>query len=311
MPVFMFPGQGSQFVGMGKPLYEKYDFIREIFEIADRELDLPLTELIFNGPAEELQKTANAQPAILTVSVAMYELLKRRGFRPAAVAGHSLGEYSALVAAGALEFGDAVRLVRLRGQYMQEAVPLGRGGMMAVLGLAADQVLEGCRRAAGAGIVEAANFNCPGQVVVAGENRALERAQVIFKEMGAKRCIPLQVSAPFHCSMMEPAGAKLARELAGVEIRDPRVPVVANVNAEYASTAGEVREALVRQVSSPVLWEQSVRRLLAGGHDVFVEVGPGQVLTGLVKKISRDARTAAFGDAVEPEKIIALLKEAV
>lgn len=311
MLAYIFPGQGSQFVGMGKDLYDKYDYVREVFDTADRALGFSLSGLIFEGPAEELQKTVNAQPAILTASIAFYEVIRRAGVRPGAVAGHSLGEYSALVAAGSLKFSDAVRLVRLRGQFMQEAVPLGQGGMMAVLGLAPEEVEEGCRRAANVGIVEAANFNCPGQVVVAGENKALKRAQEIFKEMGARRCILLQVSAPFHSSMMAPAGEKLVAELARVEISDPAVPVVANITADYVYTARQVRDALVRQVSGPVLWEQSMRRLLADGCNLFVEVGPGQVLTGLLKKISRHTQSVNFQSEVEPEKVIARLKEAV
>ncbi|AGL02200.1 ACP S-malonyltransferase [Desulfoscipio gibsoniae] len=308
---YIFPGQGSQYVGMGKSLFDKYDFVREIFETADRALGFALTELIFEGPADELQKTINAQPAILTASIAMHELIKKAGIRPAAAAGHSLGEYSALVAAGAIDFGDAVRLVRMRGQFMQEAVPLGHGGMMAVLGLTPEQVEEGCRLAAQAGTVEAANFNCPGQVVVAGENQALKKAQEIFKSMGARRCILLQVSAPFHSSMMTPAGERLVAELARVEITDPAIPVVANINADYVTTAQQVRDALIRQVSGPVMWEQSIRRLIADGYNMFVEVGPGQVLTGLLKKINKQSQFINFNGEGEPEQIIARLKEAV
>jgi len=295
---------------MGKDLYERYDFVREIFNQADQVLGFPLTELIFNGPEEELQKTANAQPAILTVSVAMYELLKRNGIQPDAAAGHSLGEYSALVAAGALRFGDAVRLVRLRGQYMQEAVPLGQGGMVAVLGLAAADIQAGCRLAAEAGTVETANFNCPGQVVVAGETAALKRAMEIFKEMGARRCIPLQVSAPFHSSLMLPAARKLQPELEQVEIKDPEIPVVANINAGYVRTAGEVREALLKQISGAVLWEQSIQRLIADSYNLFVEVGPGQVLAGLIKKISKEATLVNLQGEIEGEEIVARFKEA-
>ncbi len=311
MIAFIFPGQGSQFVGMGRRFYQEYDFVRDIFAAADKALGMPLTELIFQGPAEELQKTVNAQPALLTVSTAMYEIIRRAGVRPSAVAGHSLGEYSALVAAEAIGFQDAVRLVRQRGRFMQEAVPLGRGGMLAVLGLEPEKVEEGCRRAAGLGVIEAANYNCPGQVVVAGENAALDGAQPVFKELGARRCIRLQVSAPFHCSLMEPARVKLAAELSRVEIKDPAIPVVANASAGYVRTAQEVREALARQVAAPVLWEQSVRRLLADGCRLFVEVGPGQVLTGLVKKIDRNTRALNFNDQTDPQEIIARLKEAV
>ncbi|SFG39543.1 [acyl-carrier-protein] S-malonyltransferase [Desulfotomaculum arcticum] len=308
---FVFPGQGSQFVGMGKAFYQQYAFIREIFAEADQALAFSLTELIFEGPEEELKKTVNAQPAILTVSVAMHEMLKREGYKPDVVAGHSLGEYSALVAAGALNFSDAVRLVRLRGRFMQEAVPLGQGGMLAVLGLSRQQVVEGCRQAAAFGVVEAANFNCPGQVVVAGESQALERAGELFKQLGARRCIPLQVSAPFHSSLMVPAGARLAPELEKVEVKDPDIPVIANVSADYVKTAAGVRDALIKQVSSPVLWEQSVLRMIEGGAKILLEVGPGQVLTGLIRKISKNVTGASFNDQTEPAAIYNLLKEAV
>lgn len=311
MLAYIFPGQGSQFVGMGKHLYEKYSYVRDIYETADHALDFSITKLIFEGPAEELQKTINAQPAILTASIAIYEVIRRSGIQPGAVAGHSLGEYSALVAAGSIKFYDAVRLVRMRGQFMQEAVPLGKGGMMAVLGMAPEDMVEGCRRASGTGIVEAANFNCPGQVVVSGEIDALKKAQDIFKELGAKRCILLQVSAPFHSSMMVSAGEKMIKELSKVEIKDPAVPLVANISADYISTADGVRDALIRQISGPVLWEQSMRRLIDDGYTLFVEVGPGQVLTGLMKKINRQIQSVNFQGDTEPEKFIAWLKEAV
>jgi len=308
---YIFPGQGSQFVGMGKAWYDSYDFVREIFDTADQALGFALTELIFEGPAEELQKTANTQPAILTTSIAMHELLKNAGIRPAATAGHSLGEYAALVAAGSLNFSDAVRLVRLRGQFMQEAVPLGQGGMMAVLGLDADKVVEGCRMAAEAGTVEAANFNGPGQVVVAGEVNALKKTQETLKSLGAKRCMMLPVSAPFHSSMMITAGEKLAVELAKVEIKGPEVPVLANINADYYTNAEQVRDGLIRQVSNPVLWEQSMRRFIADGYDLFVEIGPGNVLTGLLKKIDKQSKFININGEGEPEALIAQLKEAL
>jgi len=311
MLAYIFPGQGSQFVGMAKAWYDTYDSVREIFDTADQALGFALTELIFEGPAEELQKTANTQPAILTTSIAMLELLKKAGIRPAATAGHSLGEYAALVAAGSLDFSDAVRLVRLRGQFMQEAVPLGQGGMMAVLGLDADKVVEGCHMAAESGIVEAANFNSPGQVVVAGEVNALKKTQETLKSLGAKRCMMLPVSAPFHSSMMIPAGEKLAVELAKVEIKDPEVPVLANINADYYNSAEQVQDGLIRQVSNPVLWEQSMRRFIADGYDLFLEIGPGNVLTGLLKKIDKQSKFFNINGEGDPEAVIAQLKEAL
>ncbi|KAF1086734.1 Malonyl CoA-acyl carrier protein transacylase [Sporotomaculum syntrophicum] len=310
MLAYVFPGQGSQFVGMGKDWYDRYDFVREIFDTADQALGFSLTELIFQGPAEELQKTANTQPAILTASVAMLQVLNKAGIRPAAAAGHSLGEYTALVAAGTLTFCDAVRLVRLRGKFMQEAVPLGQGGMMAVLGLDADKVVEGCRLAAEAGIVEAANFNSPGQVVVAGEISALKKAQETLKSLGAKRCMMLPVSAPFHSSLMTPAGERLAVELAKVEIKNPEIPVLANINADYYTTAEQVRDGLIRQVSNPVLWEQSIRRFVADGYRMFVEIGPGNVLAGLLKKIDKSSGIININGEGDPEPLITRLKEA-
>ena len=311
MLAFLFPGQGSQFVGMGKAWRDSHDYVKEIFDQADEALSFSLSKLIFEGPAEELQKTANTQPAILTTSIATHEVLKRADIVPQVTAGHSLGEYASLVTAGALEFGDAVRLVRLRGQFMQEAVPLGQGGMMAVLGLDAEKTVEGCRLAqeAGAGIVEVANFNSPGQVVVAGESQALKKAQETLKDLGAKRCMMLPVSAPFHCSLMIPAGERLAEELAKITIKDPLIPVVANVNTEYVKSGEQVRELLIRQVSSPVLWEQSMRKLIADGCDVCVEIGPGNVLTGLMKKINRQSKNFNCNGEGDPSVLISSLRE--
>ncbi|MGB9804350.1 ACP S-malonyltransferase [Desulfofundulus sp.] len=306
---FIFPGQGSQYVGMGRQMYEHFPAARRTFEEADASLGFTLSRLCFEGPAEELQHTVNAQPAILTVSVACLRVLLEKGVEPSVAAGHSLGEYSALVAAGTITFADAVKIVRKRGQFMQEAVPLGTGGMMAVLGLDLPSVEEVCRRASGAGVVEAVNLNCPGQVVIAGEMRALERACALAMEAGARRCIPLAVSAPFHSSLMRPAGERLRRELERVPMADPRFPVVANVTADYVTSSGEVKELLVRQVYSPVRWEESMRRIMAGGIQAFVEVGPGTVLCGLLRKINRQVQCWSVQDPDSLEKVLACLGE--
>jgi [acyl-carrier-protein] S-malonyltransferase len=285
---FLFPGQGSQAVGMGRALAEQFPVCRRTFDEADAALGEPLSDLIFNGPADRLTLTENTQPAILTMSVAAWRLLDERGLRPAFVAGHSLGEYSAHVAAGTLAFADAVRLVRNRGRYMQEAVPVGAGAMAAILGLDAVEVAAACAEAAEGDVVSPANMNAPGQVVIAGSAAAVDRAIACAKARGARRAIPLQVSAPFHCALMRPAEERLAPELRAAAACDPRVPVVANVDAEPKRTAAEGIEALIRQVSSPVRWDDVVRRLASEGVTAYVEVGPGSVLSGLVKKIARD-----------------------
>lgn len=306
MLVFVFPGQGSQAVGMGRVFFERYAVVREVFAQADVVLGMPLSRLILEGPASDLNCTVNTQPALLTVETALTRLLAREGIRPQAVAGHSLGEYAALVAAGALDFADALRLVRLRGRLMEEAVPNGVGGMVAVLGLDAS-VAERCCREAG-GVVEAVNYNCPGQVVLAGENQALARAVELARAAGARQCLRLTVSGPFHCRLMRPAGDELARALAGVAFRDPAVPVVTNAGAAWAKTARQVLEALVVQMYSPVRWEESVRLLLAAGAEAFVEVGPGRVLAGLIRKIDRQARVFNMEDDSFLEKGLAEFK---
>lgn len=305
---FVFPGQGSQQVGMGRDIYEKYPAAREVFERAGAALGMDMAELCFQGPEEELRKTVNAQPAILTVSVACLAVLEERGVRPDVVAGHSLGEYSALVAAGSLAFEDAVRLVKLRGRYMQEAVPLGEGGMVAVMGLEAEKVARECDGIArSGGVVEAVNLNCPGQVVIAGDRGSLDRAVDLLKEKGARRCIPLPVSAPFHSSLMKPAGDRLAADLAGVEIRDPAVPVVSNVTAGYHGSGEEIKRLLVEQVYSPVRWEDCVRLLIRDRVDLFVEVGPGRVLSGLIRKIDGSARVLNAEDGATLESVLKIL----
>ncbi len=307
---FVFPGQASQYVGMGKELCQVFPEAAAIFKRADEALGFSLSALCFEGPEEELNLTANTQPAVLTTSLACLEVLKSvDGPVPFVLAGHSLGEYSALVAAGSLEFEDAVRLVRKRGQYMQEAVPLGEGGMAAVMGLAGGAVVEVCRKASEFGVIEAVNLNCPGQVVVAGDMAGLKAVQPLLKEAGARRFVSLPVSAPFHSSLMIPAGDRLSGDLDQVVIGDPKIPVVANVSADLVHTGAEVKDALIRQVYSPVRWEETILRLLAMGGAVFIEVGPGKVLSGLIKKISREVVISNVEDRATLEKVLALTRE--
>lgn len=295
MIAFLFPGQGSQKVGMGRALADAYPICRQTFEEADAALGEPLSRLCFEGPEDQLMLTENTQPAILAVSIAACRLLASQGIRPDLVAGHSLGEYSANVAAGTLGFADALRIVRRRGQYMQEAVPVGDGSMLAVLGLDAAVVGQACDEAAQGDVVSPANINGADQVVIAGSRAAVTRAGDRARALGAKRVIPLSVSAPFHCALMKPAEERLAPELRALHVNEPVVPIVANVDAEPKRTAAAAVEALIGQVSSPVRWEDVVRRLASEGVTTYVEVGPGTVLAGLVRKIQRDARVASFG----------------
>jgi [acyl-carrier-protein] S-malonyltransferase len=294
MKAFVFPGQGAQTVGMGQALAAAFPEAQATFDEADDALGWPLSEVIFNGPADRLTLTENTQPAILTVSVAAWRVLDARGFRPDIVAGHSLGEFSAHVAAGTLAFADAVRLVHHRGQYMQEAVPVGAGAMAAVLGLDEDGVRAACEEASEGEVVSPANLNAAGQVVIAGTAAAVARAGARAKARGAKRVIPLHVSAPFHCSLMAPAEARLAPELRSLAAHDPRFPVVANVDAEPKRDAATSIDALIRQITAPVRWHASVRRLASEGVTAYVEVGPGTVLSGLIKKVARDANVLNF-----------------
>ena len=281
---------------MGRALAEAFPVCRQTFAEADEALGESLSRLCYEGPADRLQLTENTQPAILTVSVAAYRALESLGHRASFMAGHSLGEYSAHVAAGTLSFVDAVRIVRRRGRLMQEAVPVGAGAMAAVLGLDAATVADVCREVAQGEVVAPANLNGPGQVVIAGVRAAVERASVRARERGARRVLPLPVSAPFHCALMKPAEDRLAPELRALEVHDPRVPVVANVDAEPKRDGASAIEALVRQVSSAVRWEDVVRRLASEGVNAYVEVGPGAVLSGLVRKIHRDALVASVDD---------------
>ena len=289
MIAFVFPGQGAQKVGMGKALAEQFPICREAFAEADAALGESLSGLCFEGPEDTLQLTENTQPAILATSIAALRLLAAHGIDARCAAGHSLGEYSAHVAAGTLSFADALRTVRRRGRYMQEAVPVGEGAMAALLGLDAEDAARACVEAAAATgrVVSPANLNAPGQVVIAGHADAVAAAGERAKSIGAKRVIPLAVSAPFHCALMKPAEDRLAPELRALSASDPRIPVVANVDAEPKTTAAGAIEALIRQVSAPVRWEQVVRRLVADGVTTFVELGPGTVLSGLIRKIDR------------------------
>jgi len=286
---FVFPGQGSQAVGMGKALADQFDICRRTFAEADAALNESLSDLIFNGPQDKLTLTENTQPAILTMSVAVWRLLEQRGVTPAFVAGHSLGEYSAHVAAGTLTFADAVRLVRSRGRYMQEAVPVGEGAMAAILGLDEAGVNQACEEASQGEVVSAANLNGAGQIVIAGTAAAVARASERAKALGAKRAVPLQVSAPFHCALMKPAEVRLTPELRAVNASDPRIPVVANVDGEPKRTATASIDALIKQIASPVRWEDVVRRLASEGVTRYVEVGPGKALSGMIKRIAAGA----------------------
>lgn len=291
---------------MGRELFDSSPCARAVFEEADRALGFPLSKLCFEGPAEDLQQTANTQPAILAVSVAAAEVLREKGLRPHFVAGHSLGEYSALVAARSMRLSDAVRLVRKRGEYMQEAVPAGVGAMAALLGGGAElEAAAVCRAAAQGEICSPANLNSPGQVVIAGHTGAVHRAVEAARKHGVRRAVMLNVSAPFHCLLMQPAADRLAAELERLEIRDPEVPLVNNVEGKAARTADEVRDGLRRQVTAPVLWEASVRNLLASGVNLFIEAGPGRVLSGLVRQTDRAAECHHAEDHASLNEILA------
>ena len=300
---FLFPGQGSQFPGMGLGLAQSFSSARAVFEEADEALGFPLSKLCFEGPEEALKLTENTQPAILTVSVAACAALGERGVEPDAVAGHSLGEYSALVAAGSLRFADAVRLVRRRGQYMQEAVPAGQGAMAALLRLPEGKLESVLAEAAQGEVVSAANLNSPDQVVIAGHAGAVNRAVELAKAAGARRAVLLAVSAPFHCALMRPAQERLALDLLRTEFAELRYPLVNNVGAREIRSGAEARQGLIDQVTSPVRWTESIRRLASLGCERFVECGPGGVLTGLLKGIDPALRGVKFGEPGDLEKL--------
>jgi [acyl-carrier-protein] S-malonyltransferase len=307
MIAFLFPGQGSQAVGMGRSFYESSTAAKAVFDEAGATLGFDLARLVFEGPDAELALTANTQPAVLTASVAAAAACAEHGLRPALAAGHSLGEYSALVVAGALGFADAVRVVRKRGEFMQAAVPVGTGAMAAIMGLDLGAVDAVCKEAADGQVVEVANVNSAGQTVIAGHRAAVERAVAIAAGRGGGKSVMLPVSAPFHTSLMAPAAERLAAELAGVPVADPRIPVARNVDGALVRAAEDVVPSLLRQVASPVRWTDCVERLAREGATVFVEVGPGRVLTGLVKRIVNGGRGLSVEDPAGIEKVLATL----
>jgi len=304
---FVFPGQGAQYPGMGRDIAEKFPVARELFHQADAALDFSISALCFDGPEEDLKLTQNTQPAILATSIALFRVLEEKGIRPDFVAGHSLGEYSALVAAGALQLGEAAALVRRRGRYMQEAVPVGVGAMAALFGLDLPAVQSVCERAAEGQVVSPANLNSPGQIVIAGNREAVERALVLAKEAGARRAILLQVSAPFHCALMMPAEERLSADLERCSFQNLKCPLVTNVDAEPIRTGAETRTALKRQVSCPVRWQESIQRLLDEGVRTFVEVGPGKVLLGLIRSIDKSVTMLNVEDEKSVENTFSAL----
>lgn len=301
---FIFPGQGAQYVGMGKQIAEEYKSADDIFNQASLSLGFDMKKMVFEGDDETLKITENTQPTILTTSIACLQPLLEKGIRPDVVAGLSLGEYSAHVAAGTISFKDAVSLVKKRGKFMQEAVPVGVGTMAAIMGLENNDVIDCCIKASSEGVVEPANFNCPGQVVVAGEIKAIERVVELTKEKGAKRSMILPVSAPFHCSMLKPAGDKLAEELENINLDEIKIPVVTNVTAEYIEDKSKVKELFIKQVSNSVLWENCVKNMIDNGVDTFIEIGPGKVLSGFIKKINKEVRTFNVEDLDSLKKTI-------
>jgi [acyl-carrier-protein] S-malonyltransferase len=301
---FLFPGQGSQAVGMGKDLAAQHAVARQTFEEADEALGYKVSQLCFEGPEEQLRLTEITQPAILTTSVAAWRVLKEKGVTASFVAGHSLGEYSAHVAAGTVAFAAAVRTVRKRGKYMQEAVPLGVGAMAAILGMELEKVTAVCADAAQGEVCDAANINSGEQIVISGNTAAVERAAKLASERGAKRAVMLPVSAPFHCSLMKPAQDRLAVDLAALTFQNPSIPVVCNVDAAAVTDAAASRDALVRQVTGSVKWQQSIHLLIARGVERFVEVGPGKVLCGLMRQIDRSKPCSNVGDATSLQKTL-------
>ncbi|MBS1112938.1 MAG: malonyl CoA-acyl carrier protein transacylase [Nitrospirae bacterium] len=304
---FVFPGQGSQYVGMGRDIYQTFPVARETFEEASDALDFDIARVSFYGPSEELNKTFITQPCILTASIAAYRILRERDIAPAVVAGHSLGEYSALVAAGVLSLGDAVTVAKKRGLFMQEAVPEGNGLMAAILGLERNKVEEICTSLQ-SGYAAPANYNCPGQIVVAGEKHAVEEVVALSKRAGAKKAVLLDVSVPSHCRMMEGASRKLSDLLDTVSFNNPLIPVLNNADAFFLTDVNKIKESLVRQLISPVLWEDSVKTITASGISTFLEVGPGKVLSGLIRRIDPSATVSNVGDISSLVKTLSAIR---
>ena len=305
----VFPGQGAQKVGMGKDFFDNYDVAKKMFKEADEALGYSIMKMCFEGPEEDLKLTANTQPAILTISCIANEILKENGVQPEITGGHSLGEYSALVAAGVLKFQDAVALVHKRGAYMQEAVPVGEGGMAAIIGVDREKIVEICQSVSAESPVQAVNFNCPGQIVIAGATRGVELAVEELKAAGAKKAVILPVSAPFHSTLMKPAAEKLAVELDKVTLSDARIPVVANVNAQVLTKAEDIKASLVAQAASPVLWEDCVAKMKEFGADVLLEAGPGKTLCGFNRRIDKSIKSLNVEDVESLEKSLDYFKE--
>ncbi|WP_027340535.1 ACP S-malonyltransferase [Halonatronum saccharophilum] len=305
---FIFPGQGSQYVGMGEELAKEFKIVEDTFKEANEALDIDVRKLAFKGPKEDLKETENTQPAILTLSTAVYRLLLDKGIEADVVAGHSLGEYSALVGAGVLDFVDGVKLVRKRGQLMAAADPSGKGTMAAIIGLSAEEVKEVCQEASGEGVVEPANFNCPGQIVISGEKKGVEKAVEIAKDKGAKKAILLSVSGPFHSSLMEAAAKKLAPQLDKIDFKDAKVSVVTNVDGEFTTDSNRLKEALIEQISGSVRWEESIRAMIDDGVDTFIEVGPGRVLKGFMRRIDRKVKAFNVEDLRSLNKVLKKIK---
>ena len=306
---FVFPGQGAQKVGMGKDFFDNYDVAKKMFKEADEALGYSIMKMCFEGPEEDLKLTANTQPAILTISCIANEILKENGVQPEITGGHSLGEYSALVAAGVLKFQDAVALVHKRGAYMQEAVPVGEGGMAAIIGVDREKIVEICQSVSAESPVQAVNFNCPGQIVIAGATRGVELAVEELKAAGAKKAVILPVSAPFHSTLMKPAAEKLAVELDKVTLSDARIPVVANVNDQVLTKAEDIKASLVAQAASPVLWEDCVAKMKEFGADVLLEAGPGKTLCGFNRRIDKSIKSLNVEDVESLEKSLDYFKE--
>ncbi len=304
---FLFAGQGAQKVGMGKELYDNFDAAKKVFDEATEALGFDVADMIFNGTDETLMITENTQPTVVTMSIAALRVLEEKGVKADYAAGLSLGEYSAHIASGSMKFADGVRLVKKRGKYMQEEVPQGVGAMAAIIALSADEVRACCKEASAVGICEPANFNCPGQITVSGEIAAVEKACEIAKEKGAKRAMLLPVSAPFHCAMLTGAGEKLAKELEGVEVSEMNIPVITNVTADIVESKDAIKPYLIKQVSSSVLWEDSVRKMLDLGVDTFIEIGPGKTLSGFMRKITKGVTVCNVEDMASLNKTLETL----